>query len=186
MTSSTPFFSLDWYDSIIIIVVKAGSSESGDMGSNESNLAWCWTSLLPSAILRGTEPVTALTRCCVTRAFILRLWQSRADRVLSLTWTSDFHCFGALGVGPGGLTRPHIRTWPMGMIIAMSKGLAIVFPSIVKNTWKIMAHSECFSTLKLTFTTIRKQIYSRSSSEAQSKIYCLISVVLLFSWPPDL
>ena len=31
-----------------------------------------------------------------------------------LTWTSDFHCFGALGVGPGALTRPYVQAWRMG------------------------------------------------------------------------
>ena len=36
-----------------------------------------------------------------------------------LTLTSDFHCFGALGVRPGARTRPHVLAWHMGVIIAI-------------------------------------------------------------------
>ena len=36
-----------------------------------------------------------------------------------LTSTSDFHCFGALGVGPGARTRPPARTWRVGVIIVI-------------------------------------------------------------------
>ena len=36
-----------------------------------------------------------------------------------LTWTFDFHCFGALGVRPRAQTRPHVWNWHMGVIIAI-------------------------------------------------------------------
>ena len=53
-----------------------------------------------------------------------------------LIWISDFHCLGALGVGPGALTLPHVLAWSICMIIAIveprsksgKKGLAIVLP----------------------------------------------------------
>ena len=32
---------------------------------------------------------------------------------------ADFHCIGALGVGPGARTRPHVWAWRMGVIIAI-------------------------------------------------------------------
>ena len=41
-----------------------------------------------------------------------------------LTWTSDFHCFGALGVWPGAQTRPHVRACHMGVIIAIVEPLS--------------------------------------------------------------
>ena len=122
---------------------------------------------LPFSSLRCTEPVSALTQALLywfaLYIFLQVLlwfhqWRSRADRVLTLntnirlplfwsTW-SDFHCFGALGVGPGARTpsRPHMRAWRMGVIIVIqvveprSKShkscLAIVSPWIVENTWK--------------------------------------------------
>ena len=90
-------------------------------------------------------PVSALIMLLFLQFFFLwfRHWQSRADRVL-LTWTSYFYCFGALGIGPGALTRAHVRAWRVGVIIAVVKppsksdrnGLAIVFPWIVEKTWK--------------------------------------------------
>ena len=36
-----------------------------------------------------------------------------------LTWTADFHCFGALGVVPGARILPHVLAWYMGVIIAI-------------------------------------------------------------------
>ena len=32
---------------------------------------------------------------------------------------SDFHCFGALGAGPGARTLLHVLAWHMGVIIAI-------------------------------------------------------------------
>ena len=59
-----------------------------------------------------------------------------------LTWKCDFHCFGALGVGPG--PRSHVLAWSMGsdysVFIATehsaSKGLAIVFLKLQKTLKK--------------------------------------------------
>ena len=89
-------------------------------------------------------------QCTDTRAFILPRALSfsfvSGDLALTgfwlLTWTSDFHCFGALGVGPWARTRPHVRTWCMSVIIEILESqstsdkrcLALVFPWIVENT----------------------------------------------------
>ena len=61
-----------------------------------------------SAILRGTESVSAMTlalfillQCCTLYNFFFlgfRQWLSRADRVVNLN--SDSHCFGELELGP--------------------------------------------------------------------------------------
>ena len=61
-----------------------------------------------------------------------RQWRSRAYRILTLTWTSDFHCFGALGVGPTSRTRPHVRPWRLGVIM-----IVIVEPpkKCPKSSW---------------------------------------------------
>ena len=61
-----------------------------------------------------------------------------------LTWTSYFHCFGALRVGPRARTPPHVLAWRMGVIIMIveplsqsdKRCLTLVFPWIVENTWK--------------------------------------------------
>ena len=46
--------------------------------------------------------------------FEFRQWLSRDDRDLNLTRTSNFYCLGALGVGPGARTWPHVLAWLMG------------------------------------------------------------------------
>ena len=96
----------------------------------EAKVRATWIRFLPdaqilcsrSAILRGTKPINALTRaffhCCDLYnrfPFEYRQWPTLADRVVALlTWTSDLHCFGALGVGPAARTRPHVRGWRIG------------------------------------------------------------------------
>ena len=73
----------------------------------------------PLAILCGTEPVSGLTPallyCCALYNFFFLgfcQWRSCLDRVLTLKMNIllQFHCFGALGVLPGGQTRPHVLT----------------------------------------------------------------------------
>ena len=80
-----------------------------------------------SAILRGSEPVSALTQsflycCSLYNLFFLGFRQrlSRSDRVVNLfTQPSNFHCFGELELGSGpalghsGIVA-HVRAWHMG------------------------------------------------------------------------
>ena len=80
-------------------------------------------------------------------------WWYRADRVILLIWTSDFHCFGALGVWSGARIRPHVLFWCMVVIVV------IVEPprKCPKSAWhmhgrkylKKRANCEGFSTLTL-------------------------------------
>ena len=72
----------------------------------------------PAAILRGTEPVSALTSallyCCALYNFVFlgfRQWRSCADRVLTLNMNIQLPLFG--------VTLPHVRAWHMGVIIAI-------------------------------------------------------------------
>ena len=81
--------------------------------------AGCWVFVSPSAIFRGTEPVSGLTRaplfCCTLYvftflSFVISALAMTGFHLLTwtgfqlLTWPSDVHCFGALGVGPGART----------------------------------------------------------------------------------
>ena len=67
----------------------------------------------PSAILCGTEPVSALTLvllyCCTLYNFFLgfRQWRSCADRILTLNMHILSPLFWSIGVGPGALAH-----WP--------------------------------------------------------------------------
>ena len=96
-----------------------------------------------AAILRGTEPVSAQTRsflyCCALYNFSFLDFVS-GDFALTgfwfLTWTSDFHCFGALRVWPGALTRPHVRSWHTDMVVI----IAIVEP----RSWNCKVPGHCF------------------------------------------
>ena len=83
-----------------------------------------------AAILRGTEPVSALTPwharflyCCTLYNFFLSWISSvaisRSQGFNSWIWTSDFHSFGALGWKPGARTLQHVRAWHMSVIIAI-------------------------------------------------------------------
>ena len=81
---------------------------------------------------------------------------------LLLTWTSDFHCFRALGVRPGARTvakcegLAHERDYRdcRASELKLQKCLAIVFPWIVKNTFNNGAYGEGFPTL--THWTVHK------------------------------
>ena len=90
-----------------------------------------------------------------------RHWSVSGDLALTgfqpLTWISDFHCFGALGVRPGAwIIWVTVRAWRTGIGVVQvwasrksdRKGLTIVFPWIVENTWNTMAHAEDFSNLQ--------------------------------------
>ena len=113
-------------------MVKASLSESGETGLIAESLGAETSSLGAetlchnSAILCGTEPICALTLallycCALYNFFFLGFCQllSCANRASLLTWTADFHCFGALGVVPGARILPHVLAWYMGVIIAI-------------------------------------------------------------------
>ena len=84
-----------------------------------------------------------------------RQWRSRADRVLTLNMNirqySDFHCFGALGGGPGARTWPHVRAWRIGVIIVIveppKKCHKSAWPMNCKKYLKKGGNCEGFSTL---------------------------------------
>ena len=134
---------------------KASHSESDHIGSIP---AGCWYFCRPLVILRGSErPVSGLTRaliyCCALYTFYFlgfHQWQSRAERILTLDiWTSNFHHFGALGVGPGARTQPYVRAWRMGSdhsYCLASKQFRLkrpghcCFPLNYLKYWKKVAH----------------------------------------------
>ena len=66
-------------------------------------------------------------------------WLSARWQFEPLTLTSVFHCFGALGVGPGGQTRALVRALADGLWLQLLYSLwaiilALIFSCIVKNT----------------------------------------------------
>ena len=109
-------------------VVKASCGEQGNMpvaSIAAFTAQGAENHCCPQAILRGTEPVSALTSalfCCCALYNLMFLeflqWQtpaeSAADRVLTLNMNIRLPLFGALGVGPCARTRPHTLAWPMG------------------------------------------------------------------------
>ena len=108
---------------ICALLIKVSWSESG---GSSSIPAGCWNPLQPSAILLGTEPAlhwhAHFLYCWALYNFSFLDFVS-CDFALTgcslWTWTSNFHCFGALGVGPRALTWPRVRAWSMGVIIAI-------------------------------------------------------------------
>ena len=107
---------------------------------------WVWfqhsaeTLCSPSTILRGTEPVSALTHallyCCS-----LSLSLSQAFLGFSQWPSFDFQCFGALGVGPGAQTQPLVWAWSMGKITAIVKP-----PSKCHKSASAMKYQKYFKT----------------------------------------
>ena len=97
----------------------------------------------PSSILRDTEPVIALTRallcCCAPYYFFslgFRQWWSRADRVWTRKWTSNFHCLRALWVGSWALCRSHLWAWRMSVFIVIVE----LARKCHKGAWPKLAH----------------------------------------------
>ena len=89
--------------------------------------------------MRGTEPVSALARaplyCCTLYNFSFLDFVSDDLAKTDLTLNMNVR-LGALGVGPGVRTRPHVPAWRMGVIIVIVEPriksdksyLALVFP----------------------------------------------------------
>ena len=77
-----------------------------------------------SAILRGTESVSAMTlalfillQCCTLYNFFFlgfRQWLSRADRVVNLNTTIWLPLFWRTWTRARASTRPHVLAWHMG------------------------------------------------------------------------
>ena len=128
----------------------------------------------PSAILWGTEPLavsawTLALSCCFAECalHIFYYYWILSVKFVSgevpawlLTWRSDFHCFGELGVGPGARFQPDVLAWQWlcwpGHVyrncIASSNCacMTYVFPWIMlicREYWITVAHTEGFSTL---------------------------------------
>ena len=96
----------------------------------------------PLAILRGTEPISTLTRallyCCALCDFVFlgfRQWRSRADRFLTLNMNIRLPLFWSTWSRARVQTQPHVLAWRMGVVIAIveprsksdKRCLAIVF-----------------------------------------------------------
>ena len=102
---------------IYVSVVKASRSEAGDMGSIPA-VCWNWIPLEPLShnvwhqgwLSQSVHWHACFYTAALSIVFFLGLcqWQFRDDRVL----TSNFHCFGALGVGPGAWARTR-QAWRM-------------------------------------------------------------------------
>ena len=109
-----------------------------------------------SAILHGTEPVSTLTHallyCCTLTIFSVLDFVG-GDLALTgfslLTWTSNFHCFGSLGVWPGsqGPGLGHMcwpSTWAWLQLLRSLRAKVtirlgngpLVFFELSKNNWK--------------------------------------------------
>ena len=145
MTSSIPFFSVDRYKLMAQWLRRVAVSRGAWVQILQGTETFC----LPSAILRGTEPVSALARallyCCALYNFYFLDFLS-GDLALTgfyfLTWTSDFNCFGALGVGPGA--RTWLLAWRMGRDFSFCraseqkclKRLGHCFPLNFRKHWK--------------------------------------------------
>ena len=133
------------------LVVEVSHSELGDMCSIPDE---CWISLQPSAILRGTEPVGALTRtllyCCPLYNFFFlgfRQWLSCADRVVNLNTTILLLLFWRTWTWARARTCPHVRAWHRGRNYSYyrnseltdSQVSGFVFSWLLKNTVKTKA-----------------------------------------------
>ena len=145
MTSSIPFFSVDRYKLMAQWLRRVAVSRGAWVQILQGTETFC----LPSAILRGTELVSALARallyCCALYNFYFLDFLS-GDLALTgfyfLTWTSDFNCFGALGVGPGA--RTWLLAWRMGRDFSFCraseqkclKRLGHCFPLNFRKHWK--------------------------------------------------
>ena len=94
-----------------------------------SILAGCWNPLQPLGhfawhwACQCNDISAFILLCSLSIFFFLDLVSGNlaltAWRFWPLTWTSNFHCFGALGVGPGGWNGSHVTAWSMGMILAI-------------------------------------------------------------------
>ena len=97
------FFWLNRYES----VVMASSSESGDMGLNPQGF---WNPMLPSAILRSNEPVSAPTRalsnCCT-------LYNSRFSQNWSVASTVAISRWQGFYSQHEDLTFALLSTWSL-------------------------------------------------------------------------
>ena len=121
----------------------------------ESRATWIWfmmsaeTLCSASAILRGTEPVSALTRalvyCCTLQNFLLLgfcQWRSRADRVVNLSMTIRLQLFWRTWARARASTRPHVLAWQMGREYERrswltARSVASFFPDFSKKYRKI-------------------------------------------------
>ena len=112
-----------------------------------SQVIWGWFQQVaerlcsPSTILRGTEPVSALISAflyCYTLynffSWILSVSYCLTGDLVLLTWTSDIHCFGALGLGPWALTQPHVLAWYMDVI----KLLYSLGATVTEKAWPLL------------------------------------------------
>ena len=72
-------------------------------------------------IFNLSNPRTTILHAPKYRYFHQKWWWNFVSTLYTLTWTSNFHCFEALGVGPGARTQPHVRAWRMGVIIAIAE-----------------------------------------------------------------
>ena len=143
---SCTVFSAEWYEPIAHWLRQLARSKTTWVQFQQDAETLC----SPSAILHGTEPVSALTRvllyCGLSYLFNLGFcqWQSRADRVLTLNMNIQFPLFwstsslarGQVSATCAGLAHGRDYSDCRASDQSHKRCLAIVFPWIVENTWK--------------------------------------------------
>ena len=149
-TSYIPFFSSNGYEPMDKWLRLVAESQS----------TWVWflmsaeTLCSASAILRGTEPVSAPTRALFILLHSLkknslgfRQWRSRADRVVNLNTTIRLPLFWRTWTRARARTRPHVRAWHMGRDYSNCRASELtdrqvsgfVFSRFLENTEKTKA-----------------------------------------------
>ena len=116
------------------------------MGGMDSIPAGCWNSLQPLAILRGTEPVSALTHTILSCSALYNLslafrqWRSCADRVLTLNKNIRLPTWGSgLGPGLGHMCWPGVWAVTKAIVLPQSRfSTGSVESWIAENTSQII------------------------------------------------
>ena len=144
MRSQVLFFLSNWYESMAKWSRRITVSQATWIQFQQGAETLC-SPMSPLAILRGTEPVSALTRCVLLNFFLwIRLWWSLTDRVLTLNMNIRLPLFWstwgwARGPDPAtcaGLAHGRDCSNCRASEQKSQNCLAIIFPWIVENTWK--------------------------------------------------
>ena len=127
-------------------------SSKGESQTRSESVDRCSIVCSPSAILQGTESVSALTRALLYCRALYEFFLDFISGELALTiWLPLFWSTWSRARDPDsatcvGLARGRDYSYCIASEQHESawKGLAIVFPWIVENTWKTVAHTEGF------------------------------------------
>ena len=116
-----------------------------------------------------------------------RQWRSWscADMVLTLNMTSDFHCFGALGVWPWARTRPDVRAWRMGVTLA----IVAWDPPRSKSHKRCLAHGFPWIVERFSLNWPKGQLWGFFNPHPQTGLYygytCPKILNLILIWKRD-